>query len=155
MMETELSFAKQPFYYRPYYFWIMSYGNCESERSKILKALWQFDFEDNAFQIVRCEPSQGHEWRNGKLWHSLFQLLYIPPNPLITALTESHIAPNSWEEERKSDLAATAFFFSFFLLLLNFSSFFLSSCYSHWVLMAQLTTLSMSVLTLFLSTPGK
>ena len=104
-METELSFAKQPFYYRPYYFWIMSYGNCESERSKILKALWQFDFEDNAFQIVRCEPSQGHEWRNGKLWHSLFQLLYIPPNPLITALTESHIAPNSWEEERKSDLA--------------------------------------------------
>ena len=82
--------------------------------------------------------------------------LYKYPNLLITALTESHIAPNSEEEERKSDLAyATSFFFSFFLLLLNFSSFFVSSCYSHWVLMAQLTTLLMSLLTLFLSTPGK
>ena len=33
-METELSFAKQPFYYRFHNFWIMSYGNRELSYKK-------------------------------------------------------------------------------------------------------------------------
>ena len=39
VIETELSFAKQPFYYGSHHFWVMSYknwelsyGNCESKR---------------------------------------------------------------------------------------------------------------------------
>ena len=69
----------------------------------------------------------GLEGRNQNYIYDIrysFNSFINTPNPLITVLTESHIAPspipNSREEERKSDLAyATG---PFFLLLILFAS---------------------------------
>ena len=45
VMETELSFAKQPFYYESHHFWVMSYGNRElSYQKKQSKRLASFLF---------------------------------------------------------------------------------------------------------------
>ena len=44
-METELSFAKQPFYYGSHHFWVMSYENKElSYQKKQSKRLASFLF---------------------------------------------------------------------------------------------------------------
>ena len=104
------------------------------------------------------------KWEPRKLRHPLLQLLYYkyPQSANHGSYRISHCSQSYSQLKRRRKKVGfglrnwdPSFFFSFFLLLLNFFSFFFSSCYSHWVLMAQLTTLLMSLLTLFLSTQGK
>ena len=69
VMETELSFAKQPFYYGPHHFWVMSYRNRELSYQN-RQSKWHLSFFDLLWCLVNffLDPSNSQLFHDIMIW---------------------------------------------------------------------------------------